>query len=808
MAENESIDILADRVERLACSNCGHHIDLSDAEPFSSIECPQCSARQVVPMRLGSFLLVAEMGKGGMGRVYRAYDETLGRYVAIKVMQKKLAADQKFADNFIREARAAAALNHPNVVQIYSCGQENGQLYIVMELVDGGRLDEMMKGDQPLDEIFVLDVGIQVARGLQAANEIGLIHGDIKPANILFDKQRRAKVVDFGLARFAAKQHLQPGEIWGTPYYIAPEKARGQNEDLRADIYSLGATLYHVLAGTPPFDGDTAKDVVLARLNAPAPDLRALLPSLQPETADVIARTLEQDPSRRYPTYHSLLPDMEEALRVSRQRHGMPSVSDKKRSRVPILIGTAVVLVVALSYLFWGGPQETDLPALDDQQTMDIDPDEREKVPEEDPDPETIYAVQPFDAEAAEQVQLAVEAWADERVNEHEEMFSALFSSMPRVGVERVWAGVLQALPAWEENRMDDVRGHLRGIEDATLRELKDDTPHPGAMPQSLSHYMLGRIDQQQLEEIGAEWPQWFADLSRFVTGLQALRRGDMDDAADRLTRYLESAAEDVQWPYASQAVADDRMEKLAAWQEVSRRVAEAEPDDAVEELSAYRRTADPAFHEAIDAELSRVEALKQQAEEQLRKTEQRRRDALVEEDREKVREAVKESRPLVEERNFRRAGELLRQNVGHLETERGRAFRDTAIERYLRLEALKRFLIESIREAPASRELSPELTGDVINANSRRIQMALGEHGSIDVDWDRVSGRLLATLTEHYMADLSDEQQADMLLSLAIFAYESGSPRAAISYIGEAVEKDSDIQDAARELLPDLDLD
>ena len=204
--------------------------------PFSVVHCPSCGAELPVPAVLGNFVLFKTIGKGAMGAVYQGFDQTLKRHVAIKVILQTLGEDTVFVDNFIREAQALAALNHVNVVQIYSCGKEKGHPYIVMEMISGERLDDMMAKRGALNEKRVLEIALDVTNGLKAANEIGLIHGDIKPQNILIDQRGTAKVVDFGLARNVDAE-TDTAEIWGTPYYIAPEKARRQKEDHRADIY-------------------------------------------------------------------------------------------------------------------------------------------------------------------------------------------------------------------------------------------------------------------------------------------------------------------------------------------------------------------------------------------------------------------------------------------------------------------------------------------------------------------------------------------------------------------------------------------
>ena len=234
-------DILIEQFDVVACSKCTQQLDISRAAPFTLVTCPACNAEMRVPARFANFILLEQLGRGGMGAVYKAYDETLGRTVALKVMQQSIGQDRAFVEQFLQEARALAAINSPNIVQIYNYGEENGQPYIVMELVDGGRLDHLHEKYKTLDEIFVLQTAQQIIRGLQAANAAGMTHGDIKPANILYDKAGNAKVADFGLARLKGERP-KPGEVWGTPYYVAPEVVRGQAPNAGSDIYSLGGT--------------------------------------------------------------------------------------------------------------------------------------------------------------------------------------------------------------------------------------------------------------------------------------------------------------------------------------------------------------------------------------------------------------------------------------------------------------------------------------------------------------------------------------------------------------------------------------
>ena len=263
------------------------------------------------PSDFGHFVLEKELGHGGMGGVYLARDKMLDRRVGIKVMLKSLGDDPAFVERFQREAQAAARLNHPNIAQIYSFGQENGMPYIAMELVSGGSLDkEMETNPGTMDPVRVMKIGQQMADALSLAAEQGLVHGDVKPENVLFDTDGNAKLVDFGLAAMQGDSN----EIWGTPYYISPEKVRRQKIDYRADIYSLGGTLYHALTGVAPFEGEDATEVVKARFNGPPKKPSEVRPDLPPEVDPIIMRMLEVEPSMRYPTYQSLLGDFKRFL--------------------------------------------------------------------------------------------------------------------------------------------------------------------------------------------------------------------------------------------------------------------------------------------------------------------------------------------------------------------------------------------------------------------------------------------------------------------------------------------------------------
>jgi serine/threonine protein kinase len=295
------------------CTNCASLLDVGDLEPFAKVHCPICGTAIRARTQLKNFTLVEVLGAGGMGAVYKALDTHLDRMVALKVVRKEYSADAEYLAKFEREARITASVNHPHVVKVYSFGSDHGLFYIAMELVDKGSLDDLMNLQGRVAEIQALGVGIQVAQGLEAAHQKGLIHRDVKPGNILFAGAKTAKIVDFGLALLAEHEAEERGEVWGTPYYVAPEKLDHLPEDFRSDMYSLGGTLFHAIAGRPPFEADTASTVALKHLKSKAVSLQAFAPDVTSATAYVINRTLSKDPDQRYQSYAELIEHLEYA---------------------------------------------------------------------------------------------------------------------------------------------------------------------------------------------------------------------------------------------------------------------------------------------------------------------------------------------------------------------------------------------------------------------------------------------------------------------------------------------------------------
>jgi serine/threonine protein kinase len=295
---------------------CGGVLDSSGSEPLLRVVCGSCGQKHLLQRTFDHFVPVETLGVGGMGTVYKARDTQLERFVALKLLRKDLSSETDHDAQLQQEARIAASVNHPNVVQIFWLGTDHGRFYVVMELIDHGSLDDLMESQGRVPEHQVLDIGIQIARGLRAAHRKGLIHRDVKPANILFVDEQAAKIGDFGLAAFATQNPHNEGVIWGTPPYVAPEKLCNQPEDVRSDIYSLGATLFHAVAGKPPIDSSTTSATELHELKQHPAELRAIAPEVSAPTARVLQRMIAADPKERFSSYDQLLAELDAARRA------------------------------------------------------------------------------------------------------------------------------------------------------------------------------------------------------------------------------------------------------------------------------------------------------------------------------------------------------------------------------------------------------------------------------------------------------------------------------------------------------------
>ena len=253
----------------------------------------------------GRYRLVRHLARGGMAEVYVAEDELLNRTVAVKVLFPELAQDEAFVERFRREARAAASLNHHNIVSVYDFGEDEGSWFIVMEYVEGRNLRDIIRSEGQLEPAHAAEVGAEVAAALAAAHAQGIIHRDVKPANVLIAADAgTVKVADFGIARAAgARQGLtMPGTVLGTATYLSPEQAQGAEVDFRTDVYSLGMVVYEMLAGKPPFTGDSPVAVAYQQLSQTAPPPSTHNPDVPPALDAIVMRAMSKNPDERQAT--------------------------------------------------------------------------------------------------------------------------------------------------------------------------------------------------------------------------------------------------------------------------------------------------------------------------------------------------------------------------------------------------------------------------------------------------------------------------------------------------------------------------
>ena len=247
----------------------------------------------------GRYRIERPLGHGGMATVYLGRDTELERPVAIKLLAESLAGDDEFRRRFVREAKLAARLSDPNVVSIYDAGEDDGRPYIVMEHVDGETFADLLarRGRLPPDE--ARELAAQAASGLAHAHEAGLVHRDVKPQNLILRRDGTVKIVDFGIARAAETTITQTGTVLGTAAYLAPEQALGKKVTAAADVYSLGAVLYELLTGRPPFEFESLADLAAQQARMEITPVRELAPDVPPELEDVVMRCLARNPAYR-----------------------------------------------------------------------------------------------------------------------------------------------------------------------------------------------------------------------------------------------------------------------------------------------------------------------------------------------------------------------------------------------------------------------------------------------------------------------------------------------------------------------------
>jgi serine/threonine-protein kinase len=331
----------------------------------------------------GRYKIVKKIGAGGMADVYLAEDQSLGRQVAIKILNDRHAGDEQFVERFRREAQNAAGLNHPNIVQIYDRGEAEGTYYIAMEFLDGRSLKELIVARGPSPIPVAIGYARQVLAALRFSHRNGIVHRDIKPHNVIVDAEGRIKVTDFGIARAgAASQMTEAGSIIGTAQYLSPEQARGAPVDQTSDLYSVGVLLYELLTGSVPFTGDTPVEIAMKHLSQVPEPPSVKRPEVPEDLDAVVLRALAKDPADRYPSAEEMDADLAriaKGMAISEETHdaatmvlsgaGLMAAAPTTISRAPTMVTRAVAApppasVTPLPYYDYEEPRRSIWPWL------------------------------------------------------------------------------------------------------------------------------------------------------------------------------------------------------------------------------------------------------------------------------------------------------------------------------------------------------------------------------------------------------------------------------------------------------------
>ncbi|MDE5630865.1 MAG: Stk1 family PASTA domain-containing Ser/Thr kinase [Bacilli bacterium] len=289
------------------------------------------------------YQIIKTIGEGGMANVYLAYDTILDRDVAVKVLRGDLATDEKFVRRFQREALSASSLSHPNIVEVYDVGEDNGSYYIVMEYIEGKHLKQLLKRRGSLTLTEVVDIMLQVTDGMSAAHDSYIIHRDIKPQNIMILENGLIKITDFGIAMaLNSTQLTQTNSVMGSVHYLPPEQASGKGATIQSDVYSMGILMYELLTGTLPFRGDNAVEIALKHIKEPFPSIKEKLPSIPQSIENIIMRATAKNVKNRYTDAKEMHDDLKTALtdaRAAEPRYTFKYSEDegenKKRSVEP-----------------------------------------------------------------------------------------------------------------------------------------------------------------------------------------------------------------------------------------------------------------------------------------------------------------------------------------------------------------------------------------------------------------------------------------------------------------------------------------
>lgn len=841
--------MLADAPKHLKCPSCGNGVQFTvDAEGYSV--CPACNYH--LPREIGHFKLVELLGTGGMGAVFRGVDTSLQREIAVKIMREEMTKSEKFVADFLREARATAALNHPNIAKIYTCGEESGRYFIVMELLQNGSLDDRINSGERVDEIEVLDIGIQVASGLREAQKHGLIHRDIKPGNVLFDEERAAKLVDFGLARLEEKseEHLREEGIWGTPYYIAPEKVARNQEDFRSDIYSLGGTLFHALAGRAPFEAETSNEVVEKHLQAASVSLQAFAPNVAPQTAYVIGRMMRREPAERQQSYDQLLDELYAAKEIAMKRRALQTAGIKKDDEeedepfpwggMISIVLVVVACVIALVYLwqnrdrYFGGtevihkggsPVEIIKPTgsaddgLDETAEPGSPPKPKPGVTVTAP-PAPINNDPPPPINWQKPWATAQETLAAGKPSLAVAQLEAIGTQLPPNFPLQPWVSLQLGVASIYSADNEKANRHFENV----IKKSPSGAP-TGKVPRDLLPLMyakafLGQISFDELQkELLQQNDDWTISLLHFYSGLHAEQSKDFEKAFREWKLYDSSkaAAGDDAWVVTFKPLVQKFIQEYPVFSEAyngaEKALARQDPEGARNSLKKAGELDNRSLRELVRNLSDRVDkalVAKTQQEAARIKAEQDRKQRYSEQI---LSDARKGEDSAIQSYDFQEILAVYTKAKKSVETEDVRRKIDARLRRAEKMAEFKITILKDIQTTPYTlgklkTRSNSRLIGQLVKADENELEFRL-EGGLIKAKWTDLTPESLFLLGEYYMQKAMSENDksgtARRAYSLAALAHAFAFEQPMRSYLKVVEQADPAMKADADKMLANL---
>ncbi len=523
-----------------SCPHCQCMVEVARFDPYEKIACPECSGAMRVRVQFDHYVIKRVLGVGGMSQVFEAMDTTLNRRVALKILNRENSSKEMRIQQFEREATLTASVSDSHVVRVFSVGRAQGNFYIAMEYVDGKSFEEQLRENGKLSELKVLDLAIESVEGLRAAARVGLIHRDIKPGNILKSIDGHAKIVDFGLALIFESDVDEDDELWATPYYVPPEKLDDKPEDIRSDIYSLGATIFHLMAGRPMYDTNTTSVDELRELKKQKVHLGEVAPLASKATRKIIDRMIMPRPDDRFSDYdelHAALVQARERLRESfnlvRSSQTKASEARKQNKNRNAIITFAVFLLLFGGFMAWhlkneGGKPNVNVGGTGGIDTLDTGGDEFSTG---------------ADSKIGQRFVDARESLINGEYKNAAKEFALLMQDPRTTQPLANWAGLNSAFAEYLAGRPGDARQVLRKMRSQPKFEdlmMSDDQRE---YFDTVSRTMLGvwPVDVKVLEgkEMKAEW-----GLAALLYGMKNWEHGRFESSADFFTS-LDGVASD-----------------------------------------------------------------------------------------------------------------------------------------------------------------------------------------------------------------------------------------------------------------------